>query len=125
MRPEPNILIEKFRTSHPQLPPSPPGVNYGFFQDRHLRIMSSGDSHGSEDGTAPDVGKWEHVSVSCANRCPTWEEMQHVKELFWGDEETVIQFHPKKSKYINRMPHCLHMWKKTGEDHELPPEVCV
>lgn len=36
---------------------------------------------------------WEHVSVSPKNqkRCPTWEEMCAVKNLFFEPEETVIQ----------------------------------
>lgn len=42
-------------------------------------------------------GGWEHVSVSLSNRCPTWEEMCMVKDIFWGEDECVIQFHPPKS----------------------------
>lgn len=42
-------------------------------------------------------GGWEHVSVSLNNRCPTWEEMCMVKDIFWGEDECVIQFHPPKS----------------------------
>ena len=39
---------------------------------------------------------WEHVTVNYKKRMPTWEEMCKVKEMFWNDEETVVQFHPKK-----------------------------
>lgn len=120
MRPEPNLLIEKFRASHPSLPPSPPGVNYGYFQDRHLRIISSGSC---EDN--PESKNWEHVSVSCANRCPTWDEMKHVKELFWLDSETATQFHPRKISYKNDMANCLHMWRKSGVEPELPPDELI
>lgn len=63
---------------------------------------------------------WEHVSVSLYNRLPTWDEMCLVKSLFWDEEETVIQFHPKKSQYVNQHPFCLHLWKKIGVDAELP-----
>ena len=48
--------------------------------------------------------------------------MQHIKELFWGDDETVIQFHPRKSEYVNAMPFCLHLWKRTGIEYQLPPK---
>ena len=65
-------------------------------------------------------GGWEHVSVSFPNRCPTWEEMCIVKEMFWRDEETVVQYHPKKSEYVNLHPYCLHLWKKIGVEYELP-----
>lgn len=38
---------------------------------------------------------WEHVSVAFANRTPTWDEMSKVKDMFWNEDETVVQFHPK------------------------------
>jgi hypothetical protein len=72
-----------------------------------------------------DIHGWEHVSVSLRNRTPTWEEMSFVKNLFWKDDETVIQFHPKKSEYINRHPYVLHLWRKIGQDYELPPWECI
>jgi hypothetical protein len=70
-------------------------------------------------------GGWEHVSVSLKNRCPTWDEMCMVKDIFWGDEECVVEFHPPKSEYVNTYPHCLHLWKKIGETYETPPKEFV
>jgi len=70
-------------------------------------------------------GPWEHVSVSLPARTPTWEEMCVVKNLFWHDNETVVQYHPKKSEYKNCHPHCLHLWKKRGNEIELPPSILV
>jgi hypothetical protein len=65
---------------------------------------------------------WEHVSVSLADRCPTWDEMQFVKEMFWRDEEAVMQLHPPKSTYINVHPYVLHLWRPTGGGGiPLPP----
>lgn len=56
---------------------------------------------------------WEHVSVSPRNmkRCPTWEEMCYVKDLFFEDEEECVEYHPKKSEYANMHPYCLHIWR--------------
>lgn len=70
---------------------------------------------------------WEHVSVSRINRTPTWNEMCRIKELFWDDDETVVQFHPKKSEYVNRHPYCLHLWKMavSFDPYILPPELYV
>ena len=70
-------------------------------------------------------GGWEHVSVSLRNRCPTWEEMCLVKDIFWMDDECVVQFHPPKNEYINVHPYCLHLWKKIGEKADLPPKEFV
>lgn len=70
-------------------------------------------------------GGWKHVSVSLARRCPTWEEMCRVKDIFWGEDECVVQFHPPKSEYVNLHPYCLHLWKKIGEKADLPPKEFV
>lgn len=68
---------------------------------------------------------WDHVSVSPIdeNRTPTWDEMCYVKDLFFHEDETVFQFHPKKSEYVNMNPYVLHLWKKQGVDLELPPSI--
>jgi len=68
---------------------------------------------------------WEHVSVSRANRCPTWEEMAHIKNLFWEEEDAVMQLHPPKSKYVNTHPFCLHLWRPKEADIPLPPTILV
>ena len=70
-------------------------------------------------------GGWEHVSVSLKKRCPTWDEMCMIKDIFWSDDECVVQFHPHKSEYVNTHPYCLHLWKKIGEDYETPPKHFV
>lgn len=68
---------------------------------------------------------WEHVSVSYRKRMPTWEEMCKVKDMFWNEDETVVQFHPKKSEYVNTHKYCLHLWRKKNTDFELPPKYLV
>lgn len=70
-------------------------------------------------------GGWEHVSVSYPNRCPTWEEMCKVKDMFWNEDECVVEYHPPKSERVNKHPYCLHLWRKVGEDFELPPKEYV
>lgn len=70
---------------------------------------------------ASDGGGWEHVSVSRTDRCPTWAEMCEVKDLFFGDDEWVVQYHPAKSDYVNDHPFCLHLWRPTAEAIPKPP----
>ena len=67
-----------------------------------------------------DGAGWDHVSVSLQHRCPTWTEMCWIKDLFFDDEETVVQFHPRKSEYVNDHPYTLHMWKNQAFDYQLP-----
>lgn len=74
---------------------------------------------------ASDQMGWDHVSVSLPNRTPTWAEMCFVKDLFFDDEETVIQFHPPKSEYVNFHPYVLHLWRPHDTKIQLPPSIMV
>ena len=74
---------------------------------------------------ASDGMGWEHVSVSLPNRCPTWEEMNFAKGIFWGDEDTVVQYHPPRSQYVSCHPYCLHLWRPIGYEFPRPPFVLV
>lgn len=116
MRPEPNHSLDKYRLNPPGMETAP-GSNQGLFRLGMLRIISS--------GTDPDGLGWEHVSVSLRDRPPSWYEMCRVKELFWSDDETVIQFHPRMSEYVNIHPNVLHLWRKSGVEPELPPSILV
>lgn len=68
---------------------------------------------------------WDHVSVSLKNRCPIWEEMCFIKDFFFDEDETVIQYHPKKSEYVNIHPYVLHMWRQQNVVIPLPPQIFV
>lgn len=68
---------------------------------------------------------WEHVSVSLKNRCPNWEEMSLIKDLFWDEDECVMQLHPPKYNYINNHPYCLHLWRPKNREIPLPPSITV
>lgn len=68
---------------------------------------------------------WEHVSVSRRDRCPTWSEMCQVKDLFWDEEDCVVQYHPPKSEYVNNHPYCLHLWRPIGIAMPSPNSLLV
>lgn len=69
---------------------------------------------------------WEHVSVSISKkRCPTWEEMCMVKDLFWDEQDTVIQYHPAKDDYVNMHPRVLHLWRPREEKIPVPNSIMV
>ena len=63
---------------------------------------------------------WEHVSVSRANRCPNWPEMSHVKNLFFEDDETVMQLHVPTQDHVNDHQNCLHLWRPTQQEIPRP-----
>lgn len=84
-----------------------------------LKIVSS------ERFRDPEISKgWDHVSISCRKRTPNWREMCFVKDLFWPEDETVIQFHPPKSEYVNNHPYVLHLWQHSS-GHATPPSIMV
>lgn len=72
---------------------------------------------------------WEHVSVKIRQagklRLATWKEMCKVKDLFWKDDEAVVQIHPKKADYVNTHKFVLHLWRPTDGNLRLPPKICV
>lgn len=68
---------------------------------------------------------WDHVSVSLEQRCPNWREMSYIKNLFWNDEEVVMQLHVAKKDHINLHPFCLHLWKPHDKEIPLPPNFMV
>ena len=72
-----------------------------------------------------DGGGWDHVSVSCSHRTPTWAEMCWIKDLFFEPEEAVVQYHPPASTYVNTHPNCLHMWRCQTAEMPLPPPWMV
>lgn len=74
---------------------------------------------------ASDGEGWEHVSVSLSHRTPNWKEMCYIKNLFWDENDCVIQFHPPKNEYVNNHPNCLHLWKPVGREIETPPNILV
>lgn len=74
---------------------------------------------------ATDQLGWEHVSVSRDDRTPTWSEMCQVKDMFWDEEDCVVQYHPPKSDYVNNHLFCLHLWRPIGIELPRPPSFMV
>lgn len=73
---------------------------------------------------ATNGGGWEHVSVSPSSGkgIPTWNDMYAIKKLFFDDEETVVQYHPKKGDYVNIYNKCLHLWRPINQEMPMPPK---
>lgn len=120
MRDKPPLRLELGRiTDGPFGSTSADGMMGAFVvnaNNKSLRVISSGFD--KESG-------WEHVSVSTEYRTPSWKEMCLIKNLFWEDEECVVQYHPSKSEYVNHHPHCLHLWKPIGVIIPIPPSDLV
>lgn len=121
MRPTPWEEAERFRCLALGSTVHFYGCDFGAFEvpspvtGQTMRVIAS-----AALGDGSDMDGWDHVSVSMRKRCPNWHEMCHVKKLFFLPEETVLQFHPPESKYVNNHPFCLHLWKPTKFSVDLP-----
>jgi len=80
---------------------------------QHLRVIAS-----AGEG-------WDHVSVSRADRCPNWPEMEQIKRLFFKDDEVAMQLHVPPSEHINFHPYCLHLWRPHDAKIPMPPDWMV
>jgi hypothetical protein len=78
---------------------------------------------------ASDMNGWEHVSVHVQEnnkrRVPRWDEMCKIKDIFWDEEDVVVQYHPRKSEYVNLYPLTLHLWKPINQEFLTPPAYMV
>jgi len=73
---------------------------------------------------------WEHISITLLEKgvpiMPAYEEMQEIANIFWDDDDWVIQFRPPKSEHVNNHPFCLHWWRPIGGKGMLtPPSILV
>lgn len=85
---------------------------------RPLRVIASA-------GDGPGCHGWDHVSVSLPGRCPTWEEMDAIKRLFFHPHEVAMQLHPVEDEHVSNHPYCLHIWRPCDEALPLPPSFLV
>lgn len=74
---------------------------------------------------AANADGWDHVSVSRTDRCPVWEEMEHIKRRFFKDDEIAFQLHVPPKDHINCHPRTLHVWRAHNQNPPLPPAVMV
>lgn len=57
-----------------------------------------------------DGGKY-HLSVSCRDRYPTWDEIKYVRYKYLPNEKTFGLLLPPKEEYVNVHPNCFHLWE--------------
>jgi hypothetical protein len=78
---------------------------------------------------ASDGEGWEHVSVHViadgSSVIPRWGTMCEIKNIFWDEEDTVIQYHPAKTDYVNNHHYVLHLWRPIGIDFPKPPKHLI
>ena len=83
--------LNKYRIVLP-IPGGEGDAGNGLFQFGPCRVVAS-----NQDG-------WDHVSVSLPNRCPTWSEMESVRNMFFTEDAVVMQLSVARSDHINLHP---------------------
>lgn len=54
-----------------------------------------------------------HISVSCSDRHPTWEEQRDARYALVPDDLYMVMVLPPKSEYVNLQEHTFH-WHEAG-----------
>lgn len=99
---------------------------YGINGDSTCGVFKVFVSGRSFNVIASAGGGWDHVSVTRpCGKIPTWDEMCAIKEMFFLDNEVVVQYHPKKSEYVNIHTGCLHLWRPHNVEMPTPPVIYV
>ncbi len=52
-----------------------------------------------------------HLSISHADRYPTWDELRDARYLFLPDGITMAQILPPAAEYVNVHPNCFHLYE--------------
>lgn len=105
--------IERYRVTRGPMASTSAIGNNGVFLIKHKnRIYQT---------VISDQGGWDHVSVSLPNRIPRWKEMCIIKDMFFEDNEVVVQYHPAKKHYVNDHAYVLHLWRCQDKPMPIPP----
>ena len=75
------------------------------YTDGPVRILVSGPKEREQIG-------W-HISISCPDRNPTWEEQKKARYEFCPDDVYMVQILPPKREYVNKHQFCFH-WHESG-----------
>jgi hypothetical protein len=70
------------------------------------RIIVARNIYGTTKGLGP--ARW-HLSISCANRYPTWDEIHDARYQLLPDDCIMAIILPPKEEYVNLHPNCFHL----------------
>jgi hypothetical protein len=63
---------------------------------------------------------WHHLSVSRADRIPSYHDVNDVKDVFIGRAHIAYQVFPPRARHVNIHSYCLHLWSPLEGDEPLP-----
>jgi hypothetical protein len=123
--------IDRYRFLHPMVGREPDELRAwgGAFQipfrRASLRVIASRGGCPFAPDDIAEQNRWDHVSVSLPDRCPTWEELEFIKRLFFERHECAMQLHVPPRDHVNNHEFCLHIWRPIDVEIPRPPAVMV
>jgi hypothetical protein len=103
----------EIRRLNVQLPPHLAGAKAYVLGDVRI-IFSDNDQY-----EGPNGHRWRHVSMSCADRLPTYKEVFDVRKRLFPPNAEVLQVFPPTKEHVNNHAFCLHLW--WNKDKRLTP----
>lgn len=52
-----------------------------------------------------------HISISYADRDPSWDDLKAVRAAFFPTDADVMMVLPAAADYVNLHQHCFHLWQ--------------
>ena len=52
-----------------------------------------------------------HVSLSYADRDPSWADIRQVRDVFFPATVDAMMLLPRAEDYVNQHEHCFHLWQ--------------
>ena len=83
---------------------------------RHVTVDLVAIIEDKKYGEGDENQIWRHVSMSCPNRVPSYEELCACKRDFIGDNAKAFMVFPAKDEHVNIHSYCLHLWAPTEKD---------
>jgi len=56
---------------------------------------------------------------------PTWADMCYIKDIFFNESETVVQYHASSDAHLNIHANVLHLWRLQDGCFPTPPFQCI
>lgn len=79
-----------------------PHIDGKAFENGECRIVVMREVHDNNEL------RW-HMSISCARRYPTWDEIRDARYELLPDEITMAMLLPPKAEYVNLHQNCFHL----------------
>lgn len=97
--------MSKKRNEYIEVPP-PPVIGLPLL---YSRAFAKGDLRIWVTREVANVGARWHLSISCRNRYPVWDEIRDARYALLPDEITMAMLLPPIKEYVNLHPNCFHL----------------